>query len=96
MVIFFIVIILAFIILRLSFVANTTVYSNFHEINNFEWLVTDTLVFDFSNKNTHLNHYNITLFGKINYDYSYSNLYIFSDICVFKQEYYVHRPCKLL
>tara|TARA_B100001250_G_C19722342_1_gene754426 strand:+ start:295 stop:777 length:483 start_codon:yes stop_codon:yes gene_type:complete len=79
-VIFFIVIISGLIFLSLSFISNKTVYSNFHKINKYEWLLSDTLVFEYSHKKSNLNNHNIRLFGEINQLYSYSNLYLFVDI----------------
>ena len=60
---FFIVIFLALIILSLSFISNKTVYSSFHKINKYEWLLSDTLVFEYSHKDSNLNNYNVRLFG---------------------------------
>lgn len=78
--IFFIVIILGVLIFRLSFFSNKTVYSSFHKINQNTWAISDTLMFDVFHKTSNLNNYNIILFGKVNQDYSYSNLYLFVDI----------------
>ena len=85
-VIFFIVIFLALIILSLSFISNKTVYSSFHKINKYEWLLSDTLVFEYSHKDSNLNNYNVRLFGEINQSYSYSNLYLFVDIFLENQK----------
>lgn len=78
--IFFIVIILGFMIFRFAFFSNTTEYTNFHTINNSEWLLSDTATFYFSNRNTNLNNHNIVFYGKINQEYSYANLYLFVDV----------------
>ena len=78
--IFFIVIFLGLLILSLSFISNKTVYSSFYKINKYEWLLSDTLVFEYSHKYSNLNNYNIRLFGEVNQEYSYSNLYLFVDI----------------
>ena len=78
-IIFFIVIILGFIIFRLSFVFNTTIYSNFHKINEYEWLVEDTITFDFLEKKSNLQDYKITIFGKINQNYQHKNLHLYID-----------------
>ena len=77
--IFFIVMILGFIIVRLSFSFNTTVYSNFHKINESEWLVEDTMNFDFLDKKLNLKEYKITIFGKINQNYEHKNLHLYID-----------------
>ena len=75
-IIFILAILIGYAIVRLSFINNNTIYSSFHEISNSKWSVVDTLVFDLSTsivKNPH----SINLFGKINYDFSYSNLFVF-------------------
>tara|TARA_B100000579_G_C22822378_1_gene851354 strand:- start:1178 stop:1660 length:483 start_codon:yes stop_codon:yes gene_type:complete len=79
-IIFFIVIILAFIIFRLSDLFNTTIYSDFHEINKPEWLIEDTITFDFLEKQANLKDYNITIFGKTNQNYEYKNLHLYIDV----------------
>lgn len=78
--IFFIVVILAFIIFKLSFFSNDIKYSNFHTISNYDWFLKDTLIFDFVNEKNHIDNHGVTLFGKINQEYSYANLNLFVDI----------------
>jgi len=78
--IFFIVTILAVLIFKLPFLSNKTMYSDYYNIPNSQWLITDTLVFNLPIEQQSINQYNIQLFGKINQDYSYSNLFLFVDI----------------
>jgi len=78
--IFLIVVVLAFIIFKLSFFLNDTKYSNFHTISNSDWFLKDTLIFDFVNENNDINNHRVTLFGKINQEYSYANLNLFIDL----------------
>lgn len=77
--IFFIVVILAFIIFKFSFFSNDTKYSNFHTISNSDWLLKDTLIFDFINENNDIDNHGVTIFGKINQEYTYANLILFID-----------------
>ncbi len=78
--IFFIVLILGFLIFRLSFISNNRLYSDVHTINKSEWLFSDTLIFEYLHEKPNLNDHNIRFFGKINQAYSYANLYLFIDI----------------
>ena len=75
-IIFILSVLIGFTIVRLSFINNNTIYSSFHEISNSNWYVSDTIVFDLTNTILVNPHY-INLFGKINYDFSYSNLFVF-------------------
>ena len=75
-IIFILAILIGYAIVRLSFFNNKTIYSSFHEISNSNWSTVDTMVFDL--KSTIVtNPHNINLFGKINFDFSYSNLFLF-------------------
>tara|TARA_Y100000766_G_C18852097_1_gene578701 strand:- start:884 stop:1360 length:477 start_codon:yes stop_codon:yes gene_type:complete len=78
--IFFIVISLAFLIFKLSFLSNKTIYSDYYNIPNNQWLLKDTLIFNLPMEQQSINQYNIQLFGKINQDYLYSNLFLFVDL----------------
>tara|TARA_B100001758_G_C18342266_1_gene575001 strand:+ start:537 stop:1019 length:483 start_codon:yes stop_codon:yes gene_type:complete len=78
--VFLIIVISVFIMFRLFFVLNKTIYSNVQMINNSEWLLSDTLTFEYFNEKPNINHHNIILFGKINQAYSYANLYLFVDV----------------
>tara|TARA_B100001250_G_scaffold323031_1_gene286354 strand:+ start:64 stop:546 length:483 start_codon:yes stop_codon:yes gene_type:complete len=80
--IFFIVIILGFIIFRLSALFNTNIYSDFHEINHREWLIEDTIIFEFLEKKANLKDYKITIFGKTNQNYEHKNLHLYIDFFV--------------
>ena len=75
-IIFILSILIGYAIVRLSFINNNTIYSSFKDISNSNWSVLDTIDFDLTTtivKNPHI----INLFGKINYDFSYSNLFVF-------------------
>ena len=75
-IIFILAILIGYAIVRLSFINNNTIYSSFKDISNSNWSVLDTIDFDLTTtivKNPHI----INLFGKINYDFSYSNLFVF-------------------
>lgn len=75
-IIFILTILIGYTIVRISFINNNTIYSSFYEISNSNWSVVDTIVFDL--KTTVVtNPHNLNLFGKINYDFSYSNLFVF-------------------
>ena len=75
-IIFILSVLIGYAIVRLSFINNNTIYSSFHEIPNSNWSISDTIVFDLSNTIL-INPNHINLFGKINYDFSYSNLFVF-------------------
>ncbi len=75
-IIFFLALLIGGTIVRLSFINNNTIYSSVHNISKSNWSLTDTIVFDLS-KTVIINPQKINLFGKINYDYSYSNLFVF-------------------
>ena len=77
---FFIIVISGFIMVRLVFVLNNTIYSNVQKVNKSEWLLSDTLIFEYSHEKPNINNHNIRLFGKINQAYSYANLYLFVDV----------------